>query len=184
MARMSHWEALLRNPLRRPPQLEAGRERPQVLLLGPLRGSGEDRPLERLRGDDPRERDERPKRDDVGGQRLARRVLGRRHEGEPVHQVSPFGNRRHPGGLDEEQALRLITLNPAIQLGVERIVGSLEVGKHGDLAVFNEHPLSAYARCDLTVIEGRVFFDREAYLLEREAAATKPPADKPRGGAS
>jgi imidazolonepropionase-like amidohydrolase len=86
------------------------------------------------------------------------------------------------GGLTEEEALRLITINPAIQLGVDRIVGSLEPGKHGDVAVFNEHPLSAYARCDLTVIEGEVVFDREAYVRGREAAE-KAAGEKPRGGA-
>jgi len=87
------------------------------------------------------------------------------------------------GGLAEEEALRLITINPAIQLGVDKIVGSLEVGKHGDLAVFNEHPLSAYARCDLTVIEGDVYFDRTAYLQEREEAAKRALPPKKTGGA-
>jgi imidazolonepropionase-like amidohydrolase len=86
------------------------------------------------------------------------------------------------GRLTEEEALRLITINPAIQLGVDKIVGSLEAGKHGDLAVFNEHPLSAYARCDLTVIEGEVYFDREAYLQEREEAAKRAKAAKQTGG--
>mgnify|MGYP001373220711 CR=1 FL=1 len=64
------------------------------------------------------------------------------------------------GGLSEEEALKLVTINPAIQLGVDRIVGSLEVGKHGDIAIFNEHPMSAYTRCDMTIIEGEVYFDR------------------------
>jgi imidazolonepropionase-like amidohydrolase len=86
------------------------------------------------------------------------------------------------GRLTEEEALRLITINPAIQLGVDKIVGSLETGKHGDLAVFNEHPLSAYARCDLTVIEGEVYFDRAAYLQEREEAAKRLKAPKQTGG--
>lgn len=86
------------------------------------------------------------------------------------------------GGLTEEEALRLITINPAVQLGVDRIVGSLEAGKQGDVAVFNEHPLSAYARCDLTVIEGEVYFDREAYVRERESAE-KAASGKVRGGA-
>lgn len=85
------------------------------------------------------------------------------------------------GGLTEEEALKLITLNPAIQLGVDRIVGSLEVGKHGDMAIFNEHPLSAYTRCDMTIIEGEIYFDRDQYLKEREErekAAQKSPAPK------
>jgi imidazolonepropionase-like amidohydrolase len=86
------------------------------------------------------------------------------------------------GGLSEDEALKLITLNPAIQLGVDKYVGSIEVGKHGDLAVFNEHPLSAYTRCDLTIIEGEVYFDREAYLKERQEAQKASPRPKATGG--
>lgn len=77
------------------------------------------------------------------------------------------------GGLSEEEALKLITMNPAIQLGVDKIVGSLEVGKHGDIAIFNEHPLSAYTRCDMTIIEGEIYFDRAQYLKEREEMEKK-----------
>ncbi len=77
------------------------------------------------------------------------------------------------GGLSEEQALKLITINPAIQLGVEKIAGSLEVGKRGDIAIFNEHPLSAYTLCEMTIIEGDVYFDRAQYLKEREKMEKK-----------
>lgn len=88
------------------------------------------------------------------------------------------------GGLTEDEALRLVTVNPARQLGVDKIAGTLEVGKHGDLAVFTGHPLSAYARCDLTAVEGDVYFDRELVLKEREAAAKKAAAPKTSGGES
>ena len=88
------------------------------------------------------------------------------------------------GGLTEDEALRLVTINPALQLGVDRIAGSLEVGKHGDVAVFSGHPMSAYARCDLTAVEGDVYFDRELILKEREEAAKKAAAPKTTGGAS
>ena len=77
------------------------------------------------------------------------------------------------GGLSEEEALKLVTINPAIQLGVEKIAGSLEVGKHGDIAIFNEHPLSAYTLCEKTIIEGEVYFDRAQYLKEREEMEKK-----------
>lgn len=80
------------------------------------------------------------------------------------------------GGLTEAEALRLITINPALQLGVDKIAGSLEAGKHGDVAVFSGHPMSAYARCDLTVIEGDVYFDREQYLKERGGVDVAPRA--------
>jgi len=75
------------------------------------------------------------------------------------------------GGLTEEEALKLITINPAIQLGVDKIAGSLEEGKHGDIAIFKEHPLSAYTLCEMTIIEGEIYFDRNQYLKEREEKA-------------
>ena len=77
------------------------------------------------------------------------------------------------GDLSEEEALKLVTINPAIQLGVEKIVGSLEKGKHGDIAIFREHPLSAYTCCEMTIIEGEVYFDRAQYLKEREEKEKK-----------
>jgi imidazolonepropionase-like amidohydrolase len=86
------------------------------------------------------------------------------------------------GDLSEDEALRLITINPAVQLGVDKIAGSLEAGKHGDVAVFNEHPLSAYTRCEMTIIEGDIYFDRAQYLKDREAAAKKSGGMKTTGG--
>jgi len=73
------------------------------------------------------------------------------------------------GDLTENEALRLITINPAIQLGIDRRVGSLEVGKDADLAIWTAHPLSVYARVETTFIDGEVFFDRQADLARREA---------------
>ncbi len=63
------------------------------------------------------------------------------------------------GGLDENQALRLVTLNPAIQLQIDDRVGSLEVGKDGDVAIFNGHPLNTFSKCIMTLIEGEVYFE-------------------------
>lgn len=64
------------------------------------------------------------------------------------------------GGLSEDEALSLITINPARQLGIDKRVGSLDVGKDGDLAVFSAHPLSVYAIPMLTIVDGIVRFDR------------------------
>jgi len=88
------------------------------------------------------------------------------------------------GGLSEDEALKLVTINPAIQLGVDKIAGSLEVGKDGDIAIFNEHPLSAYTRCEMTIIEGDVYFDRAQYLKEREEMEKKKKEEeiKKKGG--
>jgi imidazolonepropionase-like amidohydrolase len=86
------------------------------------------------------------------------------------------------GGLSADEALKLITINPAIQLGVEKIVGSLEVGKHGDVAIFNEHPLSAYTVCQMTIIEGEIYFDRAQYLKEREEMEKKKKEEEKKKG--
>jgi imidazolonepropionase-like amidohydrolase len=74
----------------------------------------------------------------------------------------------HWGDLTEEQALKLITLNAAIQLGIQDRVGSIEVGKDADVAIWNAHPFSVYARVDTTFVDGEVFFDRQQDLAKRE----------------
>lgn len=68
------------------------------------------------------------------------------------------------GGLNETEALRLITINAAKQLGVDHRTGSLEVGKDADIVVWNGHPLSVYSRVETTLIDGEVFFQwRDAH---------------------
>ncbi len=66
------------------------------------------------------------------------------------------------GGLTSDEALALITINPARQLGIEDRVGSIEEGKEADLAIFNTHPLSVYAICQKTIVDGVVRFDRQS----------------------
>lgn len=63
------------------------------------------------------------------------------------------------GDLSDDEALSLITINPAKQLGIDKRVGSIEVGKDGDLAIFKEHPLSIYTIPQMTIIDGMVYFD-------------------------
>jgi len=93
----------------------------------------------------------------------------------------------HYGDLSEEEALKLITINPAIQLGIQNRVGSLEVGKDADLVIWNGHPFSVYSRVDTTFIDGDIFFDREQDLARRpelskeraqleQAEPNRPPA--------
>jgi len=77
----------------------------------------------------------------------------------------------HWGDLTEEQALKLITINPAIQLGIQERVGSIEVGKDADLAIWNGHPFSVYSRVDTTFIDGEVYFDRAQDLARRPELA-------------
>ncbi|HEY0161007.1 MAG TPA: amidohydrolase family protein [Thermoanaerobaculia bacterium] len=72
------------------------------------------------------------------------------------------------GGLTEEEALRTCTINPARQLRLDHRIGSIEVGKDADLAIWSGHPLSTYARVETTFIEGEVYFDRQQDLERRE----------------
>ncbi|MDI6848597.1 MAG: amidohydrolase family protein [Candidatus Saccharicenans sp.] len=76
-------------------------------------------------------------------------------------------------GLTQDEALKMITINAARQLGVDHLVGSIEVGKQADLALFDQHPMSAYTRCEMTIIEGDVYFDRQQILKNREEAAAR-----------
>lgn len=64
------------------------------------------------------------------------------------------------GGLSDNEALRLITLHPALQLGIGDRVGSLEKGKEADIAIFDGHPLSIYAVPQMTIVDGILRFDR------------------------
>lgn len=64
------------------------------------------------------------------------------------------------GGLSDEEALALITINPAKQLGIDQFVGSIEVGKQADLVLFDKHPLSIYAIPQMTWVDGVKYFDR------------------------
>ncbi len=72
------------------------------------------------------------------------------------------------GGLSEEEALKLVTINPAINLKVDRYVGSLEPGKDGSFVIWSGHPLSTYTRCEQTWIDGCKYFDIAADLVMRK----------------
>jgi len=65
------------------------------------------------------------------------------------------------GALSDDEALSLITLNPAKQLGIDGRVGSLEIGKEADVAIFKGHPLSTYTIPMITIVDGIIRFDRE-----------------------
>ena len=73
------------------------------------------------------------------------------------------------GGLSEDEALALVTINPAKQLRIDSRVGSLEVGKDADITVWTHHPLSSYTTADQVYIDGKQYYDRkkdEARLTE------------------
>ena len=78
------------------------------------------------------------------------------------------------GGLTDDEALSLITINPAKQLDIDKKVGSIETGKDADLALFDKHPLSNFAKVRKVFIDGEIYFDRDADLAARpEREATK-----------
>jgi imidazolonepropionase-like amidohydrolase len=78
------------------------------------------------------------------------------------------GKARKYGAMPDADALKLVTLNPARQLGVADKVGTIEVGKDADLALWNGPPLSTYSRCEQTWVDGRKYFDRDEDRAERE----------------
>lgn len=77
----------------------------------------------------------------------------------------------HYGGASEEQALDMITLNPAWMLGIDKTTGSIDVGKDADFAIFSGHPFAPASLVTMTIIDGQVFFTRAKDLAQRKNAA-------------
>ena len=73
------------------------------------------------------------------------------------------------GGLTHDEALKMVTINPAIQLGIDKRVGSIDVGKDADLVIYNHDPLSAYAVTQKTIVDGKILFDRDKDITGRAA---------------
>jgi imidazolonepropionase-like amidohydrolase len=90
------------------------------------------------------------------------------------------------GGMSHDDALKMVTINPAIQLGIDKRVGSIEVGKDADLAIYNHDPLSVLAVVQKSIIDGRVYFDRDKDIADRPALAKEKQAllDKERQAGS
>ncbi|MBC8088724.1 MAG: amidohydrolase family protein [Phycisphaerae bacterium] len=79
------------------------------------------------------------------------------------------------GNMSVNEALKMVTLNPAKQLGIDKMVGTLETGKDGDIAVFSAHPFAPNAMVEYTLVDGKVLFDRsEANTLRKQATAQTP----------
>ncbi len=64
-------------------------------------------------------------------------------------------------GISEEDALKMVTLNPAKMLHLDNQMGSIKTGKSADVVIWNNHPLSVYAKPEKTIIDGKVYFDVE-----------------------
>lgn len=94
------------------------------------------------------------------------------------------------GGMSEEDALKMVTINPAKMLHVDDKVGSIKEGKDADLVLWSDNPLSIYAKSLYTVVDGTIYFDREKdaamrkqVKAERTRLIGKMVGEK-RGGAS
>ena len=79
------------------------------------------------------------------------------------------------GGVPEQEALKMITLNAAKHFGIEDRVGSIEVGKDGDLAIFTAHPFSGNTRVQYTIIDGQLYFDRNLVETTEDVLASVEP---------
>jgi imidazolonepropionase-like amidohydrolase len=65
------------------------------------------------------------------------------------------------GGMSEEDAWKMVTINPARMLHVDKQTGSIKVGKDADLVLWSDNPLSIYAKAEKTIVDGIIYFDRD-----------------------
>lgn len=93
--------------------------------------------------------------DDAGGAELMRRLN------------TEAGKIMKYGGVTEDEALAMITINPAKQLRIDQYVGSIEAGKQADLVIYDKDPLSIYSKVQKVFIDGTQYFDRDADLSAR-----------------
>ena len=75
------------------------------------------------------------------------------------------------GGLSELEAWKTVTINPAKLLHIDDRVGSIKEGKDADVVLWSNHPMSIYAKVEKTIIEGKVYFNREEDKKKRKAIA-------------
>ena len=77
------------------------------------------------------------------------------------------------GGISEEDALKMVTLNPAKALHVADRVGSIKTGKDADIVIWSNHPLSIYAMAEKTIVDGIIYFDRSRDLELRKKISSE-----------
>ena len=94
------------------------------------------------------------------------------------------------GGMKEEDALKMVTINPATMLHIQNQTGSIAKGKDADLVLWSDNPLSIYAKAEITMVDGRIYFDRKKDALlradikkERTRLINKMIDEKKAGGA-
>jgi len=77
------------------------------------------------------------------------------------------------GGVPEYEAWKMVTINPAKLLRIDDRVGSIKTGKDADVVLWNDHPLSIYAKPEKTLIDGVVYFDSEEDKMKRQQIKTE-----------
>jgi len=77
------------------------------------------------------------------------------------------------GGVSEEEALKMVTINPAKAMHVSDKVGSIKVGKDADLVLWSDNPLSIYAKSLYTIVDGTVYFDRDKDAAMHQTVAAE-----------
>ncbi|MBC9795685.1 amidohydrolase family protein [Sinomicrobium weinanense] len=75
------------------------------------------------------------------------------------------------GGVSEEEAWKMVTINPAKMLHLDQRVGSIKAGKDADLVLWSDHPLSIYAIAEKTFIEGVPYYDYENMKQRQQSIA-------------
>jgi cytosine/adenosine deaminase-related metal-dependent hydrolase len=75
--------------------------------------------------------------------------------------------------MSEEDAFKMVTLNPAKMLHIDARVGSIKVGKDADLVLWSDNPLSIYAKAEKTMVDGIIYFDREKDAQMRKLQAAE-----------
>lgn len=94
------------------------------------------------------------------------------------------------GGVTEEEALKMVTLNPAKLLHIDNRVGSVKVGKDADLVLWSDNPLSIYAKAEKTIIDGLIYYDIEedaqlrAGIQKERARIIQKMIEEKKGGAA
>jgi adenine deaminase len=77
------------------------------------------------------------------------------------------------GQMSEEEALKLVTLNPAKMLHVDNRVGSIKPGKDADLVLWSADPLSIYAVAEKTFVDGIPYWDIDKDAANQKAMRTE-----------
>jgi imidazolonepropionase-like amidohydrolase len=89
------------------------------------------------------------------------------------HLLQDAAKTQRYGQLSDDEALSLVTINPARQLMIEDRVGSLEVGKDADIVLTDKHPLSMYAKVQKVFVDGEEYFDRAKDMRSRAERETR-----------